>query len=416
LIAAGQLGVDVFQRGVGKVHFHLSDDAQEQHFLAVTFSHDGKRLIAASQQGPIYVWNVVDKKLLHKLMASPGRKLMKLSPDDKQLALVSSNESRVRIWDVDSGKLLNSEPGNAWAVESIAYSPDGAVLATGSFGSDTQIWEMESGKHIASLPATGQDLLAFANQGETLLTFSGGEQEIVAWRWKTAEVEQKLRCTDEPKDSAYVRLFLSGDHGRMLRLTEFWMKKPRIMEAVEFPSMKPLAMSVDVGLSRSGAITSDGKLVAINRGNDIDLYDVAAQKVVGTLQGHTSWCQAMAFSPDDKQLLSGGRDCVLRVWNVTEQKEIYALTGQGRTIGAIAICPNGRVAATCGMNLPTLGRAEPIRHIVLWDLKEGVQLDSYSGHDVDGQALAFSPDGKRLASGLDDGTTIVWETPELAWK
>ena len=82
----------------------------------------------------------------------------------------------------------------------------------------------------------------------------------------------------------------------------------------------------------------------------------------------------------------------------------------------MAISPNGRVVATCGAIAHTLGRPDPIRHIVLWDLKEGVQLDSYSGHDTDGQALAFSPDGKRLASGLNDGTAIVWETPELAWK
>jgi WD40 repeat protein len=202
----------------------------------------------------------------------------------------------------------------------------------------------------------------------------------------------------------------------MLRLTEVFKEKLRTIEVVEFSTMKPLAMSVVGALSRCGAITSDGKLVAFNRGNDVDLYDVETQKVVGTLSGHTSWCEAMAFSPDDKLLVTGGPDSVLRVWNVAERKQVHALTGQGRGIAAMAISPSGRVAATCGAIDSTIGRPDPIRHIVLWDLKEGVQLDSYSGHDVDGQALAFSPDGKRLASGLNDGTTIVWETPELAWK
>jgi WD40 repeat protein len=177
--------------------------------------------------------------------------------------------------------------------------------------------------------------------------------------------------------------------------------------------MKPLAMSVELSLSRSGAITGDGKLVAFNHGNDIYLYDVDAQKIMGTLQGHTSWCEAMAFSPDGKLLVSGGPDRMLRVWNVDKQKEIHALAGQGRNIAAVAISPNGRVAAACGTNN---GRPESICHIALWDLNEGVLLESFSGHDIDGWALAFSPDGKRLASGLSDGTTIVWEMPEAAWK
>lgn len=415
-IAIGQLGVDVFQRGVGNVHFHLKEEVQERHFLSVLFSLDGQRIIAASQQGPIYIWSIGDKRLLTKLTASPGRKLMKLSPDGKQLAVLNGNEACIRIWDLEGGKLLHDEPGNAWAVQSVAFSPDGALLATGSFGSDTQLWEAATGKHVDSLPASSQDLLAFADKGQILLTFSGHEQEVVAWRWKAAEVERRFLCSDTTNAEGYVRLFLSRDHGRMLRLTEVFKKKPRTMEVVEFPTMKRLAMSVELSLSRSGAIAADGKLVAFNRGNDIDLFEVEAQKIVGTLSGHTSWCEAMAFSPDGKLLVSGGCDGVLRVWNVAERKGIHALTGQGRTIAAVAMSPNGRVAATCGTISCTVGRPEPIRHIVLWDLKEGVQLDSYSGHDVDGQALAFSPDGKRLASGLNDGTTIVWKTPEMAWK
>lgn len=416
LLAVGQLGVDIFQQGIGKVHFHLQDDAQEQYFLSVLFSRDGKRLIAASQQGPIYIWDVGDKKLLAKLAASPGRKLMKLSPDDKQIAVVNGNEARIRIWDLEEGKQLHDEPGNAWAVRSIAFSPDGALLATGSFGKDTQVWEPATGQHLTTLPAAAQDLLTFADEGRSLLTFSGHEREVVEWQWKSAEVKRKLFCSVEAKDSAYVQLSLSHDHSRMLRLTELFKKMPRTMEVVEFPAMKPIAVHVDVGLSRSGAISADGKLAAFNRGNDIDLYDVEAQKVVGTLSGHTSWLKAMAFSPDDKLLVSGGPDSVLRVWNVAERRLVHALAGQGRGIAAVAISPNGRIAATCGSSGHTAGRPDPIRHIVLWDLKEDVQVDSYSGHDVDGQALAFSPDGKRLASGLDDGTTIVWETPELAWK
>jgi WD40 repeat protein len=423
LIAVGQVGVDVFEHGKGKVRFHLEDKGERHLFLSVAFSPDGKRLIAASQKGPIYIWNVADWKLLTKLVGGRGSTPMKLSPDGKRLAVAGSG-TRIWIWDLEHGKLLHDEPGHAWEVRSVAFSPDSALIATGSVGKETQLWEAATGKHVASLPAASPTLLTFASKGQRLLTFAGYQREIAAWKWGPAAVDRKLACAETTELDGYVRVFLSPDHRRMLQLTEVFKKELWSMEVVEFPSMKPLAKAKVDGLSRSGAITGDGTLVAFGSGgllakdhHDIQLFDVAAAKTIGTLQGHTSAPEDMAFTPDGKLLVSGGCDRTLRVWNVAERKQVHALTGQGRTIAAVAISPNGRVAATCGTNICSAdARTERIRHVVLWDLKEGIQLDSYSGHDVDGQALAFSPDGKRLASGLNDGTTIVWETPELAWK
>jgi WD40 repeat protein len=140
--------------------------------------------------------------------------------------------------------------------------------------------------------------------------------------------------------------------------------------------------------------------------------------MVGALKGHTYYPEAMAFTPDGKTLVSGSCDRTLIVWNIAERKLVHALEGQGRTVAAVAISPNGRVAATCGTDRCREPCQAPVQPplILFWDIRSGEELAGYSGHDVDGQALAFSPDGKRLASGLNDGTTIVWETPELAWK
>ena len=415
LIAAGQIGVDVFERGNGKVRYHLEDKDERHLFLSVQFSRDGKRLIAASQKGPIYIWDVADWKLVSKLVGGSGGKTMKLSPDGKRLAVLGAG-TRIWIWDLERGKLLHDEPGHAWEVQSVAFSPDGALIATGSVGKETQLWEAATAKHVATLPAAAPGMLTFASKGQRVLTFAGYEREIAAWKWGPAALDRKLPCAESTELGGYVHVILSADHSRMLQVSEVFKRELWNMEVVEFPSMKSVAKAKVDGLSRSGAISDDGKLVAFGCGDDIQLYDVAAGKIVATLKGHTTAPEAMAFTPDGKLLVSGGCDRVLRVWNVAEKKEVHALTGQGRTIAAVAISPNGRAAATCGTNRCSIGRAERIRHIVLWDLKEGVQLDSYSGHDIDGQALAFSPDGKRLASGLDDGTTIVWETPELAWK
>ena len=169
-----------------------------------------------------------------------------------------------------------------------------------------------------------------------------------------------------------------------------------------------------------------------------------------TLRGHSSAVQEIAAFADGRSLASGASDGVVKLWDLTTYGEARTIIAQ-RPIEALAASPSGRLLATGAddgrvrMYDPSNGRElwsldplpAPVRALAfspdsrylavagdepkvrLWDLQSNT---SGSGadrplrpartwdHKAAVWSLAFSPDGKYLITGSDDGTTRVWDT------
>ena len=109
----------------------------------------------------------------------------------------------------------------------------------------------------------------------------------------------------------------------------------------------------------------------------------------------------MAWSPDGGLLaLAGFHDHSLRLWD-TATGQFRLLTGRlGGWDRAVAFSPNGKLLATAAAD----------GAIQLWGMPEGKKLDALVGHAVHVICLAFSPDGTTLASGGADGSLRLWDT------
>lgn len=187
------------------------------------------------------------------------------------------------------------------------------------------------------------------------------------------------------------------------------------------------------------AITSSGTIAATG-GNDgaIDLWDLAAGKHLATLDGHLAKVTGLAFSPDDRMLASASDDGAAILWDVATRARKHELLWHLGPIDGIAFSPDGASIATSGDD----------HRILLWDVASGRQLrqlaggvslgalafnatgrflavqndssvmllDSITGrkdgtlhHTNRVSALAFSPDGTRIATASFDGTLKIWD-------
>ena len=160
------------------------------------------------------------------------------------------------------------------------------------------------------------------------------------------------------------------------------------------------------------AWSPDGKYLASALFN-ISIWDVEKGQSVKTLKGHSYYIYSLSFSPDGGLLASASLDNTARIWNVNsgeQTKKIeangFSRTWKGKTIidpikvpvTAVAFSPDGKHLAT--------GGADKLVH--LWDVSTGKPVRTMQGHSMAITDLEFSPDGKRLASSSLDQTIRLW--------
>ncbi len=294
-------------------------------------------------------------------------------------------------------------------MQSLAFSPDSKTLAGGSFYGGVKLWVVDTGKELKSLAA---------NKDVTSVAFSP-DGKILAWASNEGKKEYTVRLYEVLTDKALASLtghtdqifsitfapdgntLASGGRDNTVRLWELASGK----EKVSFKGHKNRITSL--------GFSPDGKsLASASSDGTIHLWDVATGEVRATYR-HEGGVRSVAFTPDGKTLATGSNYHTVKVWEPATGKELRTLehgssASKGPRVSSLAIAPGGKILASV-----TDGRPGELR---LWDLLNGKQLARVTAHKHPAEAVAFSPDGKTLASGDADGKVKLWAVAKLLEK
>lgn len=332
----------------------------------ITFSPDGTRLATASYDETVKVWPTAGPR---EFLSLEGHDqpvwTIAFSPDGRRLASGSLDQT-LRLWDTDTGSLLVTLPVGL-PVLSLAFSPDGQRVATPAPHRTAKLWDAATGNEILSLTGHAGTVLAVAwsSDGQWLLT---GSKDGTATLW-------------DARRGTELRTFQGHAH---------WV----------------LAVAFSPDGQRLATGSADGT---------VRLWDArTGQSLLPPRQGHQHWVQTVAFSPDGAYLATGGRDRRVILWDAHTGARLSLLAQHQDGISSLAFSPDGRRLATAAGDADVHADWARDRSVAIWDVFRGQLLLSLNAHWNAVMAVAFSPEGRRLATASVDHTIRIWEA--FPWR
>ena len=412
---------------------------------AVAFSPDGRTLASGARDATVKLWNVENGENIATFVRNGiGVESIAFSPDGKML-VAGTEGGPIKLWDVENGENLATFKGEAPRVFSVAFSPDGKTVASGGSDNRIQLWDVETKQNTAALTGHESIIFSVAFSPDGRILASGSQDDTVKlWHVETGQNIYTFKHRERVFSVAFSPdgKVVAGGSYRGIKLWNI-----ETGEAVNLPKGGATVISGSIAFSPDGATLASASADRFGgtRGT-VMLWDVETGKDLATLHGHTERIPAVAFSPDGTTIASGLRDGSVKLWNVKTGENTHTYRGGSY---AVVFSPDGKTLAARGwnnimlwdvatrkststipvggelLNMSTALAFSPDSQVLAWGTEDQVKLRKHAtkslfsfmrntitlkGHQDEVQSVAFSPDGKVLASSVRTGIVKLWDT------
>jgi WD40 repeat protein len=412
-------------------YFHPDSRPLLRHTAGVVglaFSADGQRLASLSSakqhrlvHGARGSWDTTGGSgrdgAVRIFRTSDGRELLRIdrkadilfslamSPDGKSVACSGSSDfgqaGFVKVFDAGSGRELLSIASHTDLVRGVAYSPDGRRLASASDDGMVKVWDAKSGRLLRTIAAGDSSVravcaVAFSPDGTRLAGAIPYDGSVRVWDAATGRQLHKL----QGHTCNITRVVFSRDGKRLATASEDQTVK--VWDAGTGRELAKLAGHAD-GVAGVAFSPDGGRLASASYDRTVRVWDSASRLLCFQFAGHTAAAMDVAYSPDGQRLATASLDGTVKFWSANRGHAVEALRLAGaRRLGPVVFSPDGRHLAG--------GDGRQPGDAVILDAATKKEVRTLKGHDRQIAALAYSPDGKRLASLSLDNTVRVWDT------
>jgi WD40 repeat protein len=370
--------------------------------VCCTFSDDGRFFAAGANSGWLTVWQVGDGISKERVIFSRARGDAVQSVDfapirqaDKILLVVGDRGGRLRSWKLERTRSTWHSDGIHWLgheghVYMAKFAPDGSQMVSSAEDGRLKSWgtldrprfersAVLRGDDISFSPSTGILVVADRDEGLYRCDVQTGTRQPAplpaTGKWRAVAISHDGQI-----------MAAGNAHGEIL-----------LWNLVEARRMRRWRVKDGFGIARLAFSPNQSVLaVALQPGDSyVHLFEVGTGRELALLSAKQ--CEAMAFSPDGRQLAAGDWH-EIAVYDVATRQRITSLMSQADTVTCLEFGPQGDWLASVGSD----------RRLVVWDWKTRRQRFSLVAHADQVWALAVSPGGHTIATAGRDALLKLW--------
>ncbi len=366
---------------------------------SVAISPDSKYALFGGVE-EIGLWNLQAGSEIQRIKGLQGWvRSVAFSPDEKFSRVLAADDSKTpTVWDIATTQQIIAFGGKTGQIGSVSVSPDGKSLFVAQSYGVVHVWDLASGRQKGTFRSRLGINTTEVNGTGTLVGAGGWDFETrrsTVRFWNTATGTETNVVSQE--GGSWVQSFqFSADQKNVL-----WTAGPSLLLS-ELATGKTVRTfkSEDAYELTSCALSLDGKFALSSNKVHVCIWDAATGSPLKTFSSPNGLVDACSNGKTVLVVKLINNDTgEMTLWDFQANKEISGRVVDRRmAFGKIVLSPDGKFAVV-----------QEEWDLALWDLARAKLLRTFTGHTNTITAFGFTPDGRILYSGSNDGTARLWD-------